>query len=77
MARVVVIVRGGVVQNVITDTKDTEVLVLDEDCDGCDPEKIQSFFDGTDEFDAIPIREGSYGGYDIVRVDSYFKQAAV
>lgn len=73
MPRAVVIVRGGLITEVLVDDKSVDVLILDQDCEGCDNKYIKSFQDENGEdFKAA----SSYNEVTIInkeQVDKYFK----
>lgn len=74
MSKVVIIVSGGMVQSVMTDSEDIETLVLDCDCEGGDSDDVQQFLDDEEQFEAVPSNQK-----DVLpdRVESLFNQACV
>ena len=80
MAKIVILVHGGVVQSIISDTLDTEVLLLDSDWmtragSNSDPDKTQRFQSPDGEiFDAMVGHECDYMPE---QVESYYQQACI
>jgi hypothetical protein len=79
MSKVVIIVSGGLVQSVMTDSDSVDVLVLDCDCDGV--ANVQEFLDDEDIKEGIAHRFKAVSSIqkDVLpdRVTSLFQQACV
>lgn len=72
MARVIVVVEGGVVQTVVHDDQAIEVVVIDYDTDGLEEEDITKI-NGVDAY----VYRGSRGDFAPNEVDEIFKQIDV
>ena len=64
MARVVITIKGGLIQHVMADTEDVQVMILDFDTEGGDDERLKEFegnpvyvFQGVDDVDPERVDE--------------------
>ena len=64
MAKVVITIEGGLVQQIVADREDVKVMVLDYDTEGGDPERIKEFegdgvylYHGVDDVDQERVNE--------------------
>lgn len=73
--RVVVTISGGCVQHIMTNTKDTEVLIIDHDVDGLEEDMMTAIpdEDGEEEMAHVYIYEGvTQGEHEPERVEELF-----
>jgi hypothetical protein len=64
MAKVVIILEGGMIQCVMADSEEVKVMALDYDTEGGDPKRIKEFegdqvylLEGVDEMNPERVRE--------------------
>ena len=50
-AKIIIEVRGGLVESVFSNIPDTDVLLIDHDIEGCDEEELESYNELVDEAD--------------------------
>lgn len=71
MAKIVIVLEGGVVQNVMSD-EPTEVIVIDYDTEGLEPHELQTIYQDeahVRNFDAEVLIPDVNHAFDVVKKD--------